>query len=58
VVDMVIFCEECGERYIIERDEIKEKVITFNCRVCMDPIKVLLPDAAVMNQAGSEGTRN
>lgn len=55
---MIIFCEECGERYIIEQDEIKEKVITFNCRVCMDPIKVLLPDAAVMNQEGSEGTRN
>jgi hypothetical protein len=55
---MIIFCEECGERYIIERDEIKEKVITFNCRVCMDIIKVLLPDVADMNQAGSEGTRN
>ena len=55
---MIIFCEECGERYIIENDEIKEKVITFNCRVCMDPIKVLLPDAAVMNHAVNEGTGN
>ncbi len=55
---MIIFCEECGERYIIERDEIKEKVIEFNCRVCMDPIKVSLPDAAVMNPEVGEGTRN
>lgn len=55
---MIVFCEECGERYIIERDEIKEKVIMFNCRVCMDPIKVLLPGTIVATPAGSEETRD
>jgi len=55
---MIVFCEECGERYIIERNEIKEKVITFNCRVCMDPIKVLLPDTIVVIPADGEGSRN
>jgi len=55
---MIVFCEECGERYIIEHDEIKEKVIMFNCRVCMDPIKVLLPDSIIVTPTAGEGTGN
>ncbi|HYA15525.1 MAG TPA: hypothetical protein VEF33_14405 [Syntrophales bacterium] len=55
---MIVFCEECGEKYIIENDEIKEKVIMFNCRICMDPIKVLLPDDMVVTPANDEETRN
>jgi len=57
-VCMIVFCEECGERYVIERDDIKEKVIMFNCRVCTDLIKVVLPEAISMNPTGGEATRN
>lgn len=52
---MIVFCEECGERYIIELNEMKEKVIMFNCRVCMDPIKIVLPENIVVTPGG-EGT--
>jgi len=55
---MIVFCEECGERYVIERDDINEKVIMFNCKVCMDLIKVILPDAEVMNPTGGEANKN
>jgi hypothetical protein len=37
---MIIFCEECGEKYIIEPDEIKGTALIFICRVCNDIIKV------------------
>jgi transcription elongation factor Elf1 len=41
---MVIFCEECGERYVIEREDIKDSVITFSCRICKDIIEVTIPE--------------
>jgi len=37
---MIIFCEECGERYVIEQYMIKEEVIVFNCKKCKYLIKV------------------
>ncbi|MEN6468154.1 MAG: zinc-ribbon domain-containing protein [Smithella sp.] len=37
---MIIFCEECGERYIIENEEIKGSEMVFKCRVCKDVIRV------------------
>lgn len=37
---MIIFCEECGERYVIEQYMIIEKVIVFNCKKCKYLIKV------------------
>ncbi|HNZ09856.1 MAG: hypothetical protein BWX99_00068 [Deltaproteobacteria bacterium ADurb.Bin151] len=37
---MIVFCEECGERYVIEADEIKGSAMIFICRVCNDIIRI------------------
>jgi len=37
---MVIFCEECGERYVVEDDEIKGSAMLFICSVCNDIIRI------------------
>lgn len=37
---MIIFCEECGERYVIEKEEIKNSEMIFACRVCKDIIRI------------------
>jgi DNA-directed RNA polymerase subunit M/transcription elongation factor TFIIS len=37
---MIVFCEECGERYIIEKYMIKEKIIVFNCKKCKYLIEI------------------
>jgi DNA-directed RNA polymerase subunit M/transcription elongation factor TFIIS len=54
---MVVFCDECGERYIIENNEIKEKVVIINCTICHNLIKISLPDRDVKNRPGSRITR-
>jgi hypothetical protein len=41
---MIIFCEECGERYVIEREDIADSVIKFPCRVCKDIVEVTIPE--------------
>lgn len=51
---MIIFCEECGERYVIEPEEIKGRVMMFICRVCNDVIKVTLPENATKAQISPE----
>lgn len=37
---MIVFCEECGERYIIESEELKGSAMVFICRVCNDIIHI------------------
>ncbi len=37
---MIVFCEECGERYIIESEEMKGSAMIFICRVCNDIIRI------------------
>ncbi len=37
---MIIFCEECGERYIIEPEDIEGSAMIFICRSCNDIIKI------------------
>ena len=37
---MVIFCEECGERYIVEDEEIKGSAMIFICNVCNEIIRI------------------
>ena len=36
----MVFCEECGERYIIEDDELTGTAIIFICRVCNEIIRI------------------
>jgi len=55
---MIIFCDECGERYIIKDTDIKEKMIMFDCRICNELIKVIIPDCVVRNPAEREITKN
>jgi DNA-directed RNA polymerase subunit M/transcription elongation factor TFIIS len=43
---MIVFCEECGERIIIEPEEIKESVIIMVCTACSDVIRITVPDTA------------
>lgn len=37
---MIVFCEECGERYVIETEEINSPAMIFICRVCNDIIRI------------------
>jgi RNase P subunit RPR2 len=37
---MIVFCEECGERYIIEAEEIRGSAMIFICRACNDIIRI------------------
>lgn len=37
---MIVFCEECGERYVIDAEEIKGSAMIFICRVCNDIIRI------------------
>ena len=54
---MIVFCEECGEKYIIENKDIKEKLVMFNCRICDDLIRVSLPGNMVVTPSDSKETR-
>lgn len=47
---MIVFCEECGERIIIEPEEIRESVMVIVCRVCRDVIRITVPNAARQEQ--------
>ena len=48
---MIVFCEECGERYVLEPEEIKGSVIMFICMVCNDIVKVPVPKATLTTAA-------
>ena len=37
---MIVFCEECGERYVIEAEEMKDSAMIFICRTCNDIIRI------------------
>jgi predicted RNA-binding Zn-ribbon protein involved in translation (DUF1610 family) len=37
---MLLFCEECGEKYIIENTESSDQPIRFECRNCGEMITV------------------
>ncbi len=50
---MIFFCEECGERYILEPEDLGEaRIIVFPCRGCNDVIEVTLPGAAADRKFG------
>jgi DNA-directed RNA polymerase subunit M/transcription elongation factor TFIIS len=40
---MIIFCEECGKRFIIDSKEIRGSMICFVCDGCNEIIKVAAP---------------
>jgi transcription elongation factor Elf1 len=55
---MIIFCDECGERYVIEGNDAKEKVAAFKCSICHTLIKVSVPEDETKNQRGSESPKD
>ncbi len=40
---MIVFCEECGEKYVIAPEKIKKDAVSFRCRVCDELIIVRRP---------------
>ncbi len=49
---MIVFCEECGEKYIVEPTE-KSAALIFICNVCNEIIRVKMPAASDKNSAES-----
>ncbi len=45
---MIVFCEDCGERYIIEEQEIRGEM-TFKCTKCSFLIKVTPQPNSITN---------
>jgi RNase P subunit RPR2 len=54
---MVIFCEECGEKYILEPDKVKGAELIFICRICNDIISVPLQDTQGKRRVNAKGKR-
>ncbi|MFB3925060.1 MAG: hypothetical protein ACE14T_03320 [Syntrophales bacterium] len=57
---MIIFCEECGERYIIEIEQIGGKVLEFMlvfvCKTCQYTIRTELQTSVRASTHESRGT--
>jgi hypothetical protein len=49
-LNMVIFCDECGERYVLETNDMKENVIMFECEICHTLVKVSVPGYEAKNK--------
>jgi hypothetical protein len=54
---MVIFCEECGEKYILEADEVKGVELIFICRICNDIITVPKQETQEDQRSNAKGKR-
>jgi hypothetical protein len=54
---MIIFCEECGEKYILEPDKVKGAELIFICRICNDIINVPIQDAKGKRHVKAKGKR-
>ena len=37
---MIVFCEECGEKYIIEAEDMKSSAMIFICNICSEIIHI------------------
>jgi RNase P subunit RPR2 len=44
VSGMIIFCEECGKKHMIEPGEIKTAALVFICSACGEIIRVKMPE--------------
>lgn len=40
---MIVFCEECGERYILEQEMDPAEELVFKCTKCNEPVRVAPP---------------
>jgi len=53
---MVIFCEECGEKYIIEDEEMKGSAMIFICNVCSEIIRIPAKETVTKKKQGEESS--
>ena len=42
---MIVFCEECGEMFIIEQEIDPLEILVFQCRNCDETVRVVPPGA-------------
>jgi RNase P subunit RPR2 len=54
---MVIFCEECGEKYILEPDKVKGAELIFICRICNDIIRVPIQETQEKQRVTAKGKK-
>ena len=54
---MIIFCEECGEKYILKEDDLKGSALIFICRVCNDIINIPLREKHGKKHVGTKGKK-
>jgi hypothetical protein len=54
---MIIFCEECGEKYILEPDKVKGTELIFICRICNDIISVPVQETQEKRRVKAKGKR-
>jgi hypothetical protein len=54
---MIIFCEECGEKYILEPDKVKGAELIFICRTCNDIISIPAQDTQEKRHLSAKGKR-
>ncbi len=50
---MIVFCEDCGQKYRINPVKIKGRAASFKCRVCAHQIVVSRPDPSVAKPSNS-----
>ena len=53
----VIFCEECGEKYILEPDKVKGAELIFICRICNDIISVPMHEPQEKQHPSTKGKK-
>ncbi len=47
---MIVFCEECGERYIIEHEIDPVKGLEFKCTKCDEMVRAVPPQAELIKK--------
>lgn len=47
---MIIFCEECGEMFVIERENDPVEVLTFRCGNCDEMVTFVPPGAELIEK--------
>ena len=54
---MIVFCEECGEKYVIDPEKINGDSVSFKCRMCGELITVKRP-AGISESGPDDGVGN
>ena len=52
---MIVFCEECGQRYVIDPEKMKSDRAVIRCKVCDEKIVVERPKEPSPSSDEDEG---